>query len=102
MSTVELSETQRQILTAACERRGGLVLPAATTVKGGARKKVLGSMLSRGLVEEVPASPKHEIWRTAEDGTALTLKVTKAAYEAVGPKRKGRAAGAKTAPKQRA
>jgi hypothetical protein len=103
MSTVELSETQRQILTTACGRKGGYVLPADTTVKGGALKKVLGSMLTRGLVQEVPASGKQQVWRTGEDGTPLTLKVTKAAHEAVGTKlRKGRAApGAKATPTQR-
>jgi hypothetical protein len=102
MSTIELSETQRQILKTACERKGGYVLPADTTVKGGALNKVLGSMLTRGLVQEVPASGKHKVWRTEEDGTPLTLKVTKAAHEAVGSKlRKGRAAP-KAPPKHRA
>jgi hypothetical protein len=102
MSTIELSETQRQILTTACERKGGYVLPADTTVKGGALNKVLGSMLTRGLVQEVPASGKQQVSRTAEDGTALTLKVTKAAHEAVGTKRKVNAAAkAKASPKQR-
>jgi hypothetical protein len=103
MSTTELSDTQRQILKTACEGKGGYVLPAATTVKGGALKKVLGSMLARGLAQEVPASAKHEVWRTGEDGHPLTLKVTKAGHEAVGTKRKGKAAKPKNAaPKQRA
>jgi hypothetical protein len=99
MSTVELSETQRQILTTACGRKGGYA-----TVKGGALKKVLGSMLTRGVVQEVPASGKQQVWRTDDDGAAFTLKVTKAAHAAVGTKqRKGRAAPApKAAPKQRA
>jgi hypothetical protein len=103
MSNSELSETQRQILTTACGRKGGYVLPADTAVKGGALKKVLGSMLTRGLVQEVPASGKQQVWRTAEDGAAFTLKLTKAAHEAVGTKqRKGRAApAAKGGPEQR-
>jgi hypothetical protein len=102
MSTIEVSETQRQILTTACERRGGLVLPAATTVKGGALRKVIGSMLTRGFVQEVPASGKQEVWRTDEEGKPLTLKITKAAHEAVGTKRKAKTAKASKAPaKQR-
>jgi hypothetical protein len=94
MSTIEVSDTQRQILTTACGRRGGYVLPAATTVKGGALKKVLGSMLTRGLVKEVPASGKQEVWRRDDEGTPFTLKVTKDAHEAVGTKRKAKTAKA--------
>jgi hypothetical protein len=75
---MQLSETQRQILTTACQRKGGLVLPTTTKLKGGALKQVLTSLLKQGLVQEVPAGPKHETWRTGEDGTRLTLKVTKA------------------------
>jgi hypothetical protein len=102
MSTIELSDSERQILRTACARKGGYVLPADTTLTGGTLKKVLGSMLSRGLAQEVPASGKHEVWRTSEGGTALTLKVTKAAREAVGSKRKRTAAPAgKVTPKQR-
>jgi hypothetical protein len=88
VSTIELSDSQRQILAVACERKGGLVLPAATTAKGGALKKVVASMLSRGLVQEVTATSKQEVWRTSEDGTPVTLKVTKAGREAVGSTRK--------------
>jgi hypothetical protein len=97
------SATPGRFLTTACERKGGYVLPADTTVKGGALKKVLGSMLTRGLVQEVPAAGKQQVWRTDEEGTPLMLKVTKAAYEAVGTKqRKGRVApAAKGGPKQR-
>lgn len=103
MITIELSETQRQILVTACERKGGYLLPADTTVKGGALRKVLSSMLTRGLVQEVPASDKHEVWRTDDEGTPLTLKVTKAARQAVGTKPRVKAAAIVQAPpKQRA
>jgi Protein of unknown function (DUF3489) len=96
-TNIDLSDAQRQILTAACGRKGGLVLPAATALKGGALKKVLGSLLSRGLVEEAPASGKQEVWRTGEDGTAFTLKATRAARQALGldkPKRASKPARA--------
>src|SRR5688572_767790 len=44
----ELSETQRQILTTASGRKSGLVLPVASNLKGGALKKVLSALLTRG------------------------------------------------------
>lgn len=37
---------------------------------------MLGSLLARGLIQEVSASAKHAVWRKAENGTALSLKVT--------------------------
>jgi len=102
MSTTELSDTQRQVLVTACGRWGGYVLPADTTVKGGALKKVLGSMLTRGLVQEAPAG-KQQVWRMDESGMALTLKVTKAAHEAVGSQlRQTTAKVGQAAPTQRA
>ena len=36
MTTVQLSDSQRQILAGACERRGGWVLPLTVDLKGGA------------------------------------------------------------------
>jgi hypothetical protein len=87
----ELSETQRQILTTGSERKSGLVLPVTSNLKGGALKKVLSALLSRGAVEEVPtADPKQEVWRTNEESVALALKLTKAGREAVGGKGKAR------------
>ena len=83
-----LSETQRQILTIAAQRKGGLVVPVTSKLKGGALKKVLSALLSRGAIEEVPANGEQEVWRTNDDGVALTLKLAKAGREAVGTKRK--------------
>jgi hypothetical protein len=86
-----LSETQRQILTIAAQRKGGLVVPVTSKLQGGALKKVLSALLSRGAIEEVPANGEQEVWRTNDDGVALTLKLAKAGREAVGTKRKERA-----------
>src|SRR5947209_1561653 len=87
MTTQQLSDSQRQILVAACERRSGLVLPVATALRGGALAKVFGSLLSRGFVKEVRAAAKGEVWQTTEDGIAVTLKLTKAGSRAVGIER---------------
>jgi hypothetical protein len=84
----ELSETQRQILAAAAQRKGGLVLPVTSKLNGGALKKVLSALLARGAIEEVPAEGEQEVWRTNNEGVALTLKLTKAPRPASGSKRK--------------
>jgi hypothetical protein len=86
----DLSETQRQILTTASERKDGLVLPVTSNLKGGALKKVLTALLTRGAMEEVLAAPKQDVWRTDDEGVTLALKVTKTGCEAVGAKRKNR------------
>jgi hypothetical protein len=91
----ELSETQGQILAAAAQRKGGLVLPITSKLKGGALKKVLSALLTRGAIEEVPAAGEQGVWRTNDEGVALTLKLTKAGRTATGAKRK-------QAPKQQA
>src|SRR4051812_46006769 len=101
MTTVQLSDTQRQILITGCARRGGWVLPLTVDLKGGAVQIVLKSLLGKGLVEEVPASSKQPVWRTTDDGAPLALKATRAAYYALGivkarsrPKANGTAAKA--------
>jgi len=89
--TAELSAARRQILITACERKGGLVLPITSNLKGGALKKVLTALLTRGAIEEVLAAPKQDVWRTDDEGVTLALKVTKTGCEVVGAKRKNRA-----------
>ena len=69
----EFSETQRQILTTAAQRKSGVVLPVTSKLKGGALKKV-SALLTRGAIEEVPADDEQEVWRTNDEGVALTLK----------------------------
>ena len=83
-ATNKLSDTQRTILTTACERRGGRVLPLTAGLKGGAVPIVLKSLLSKGLIAEAPARGKNPVWRTSDEGVRLTLKVAKAAYAALG------------------
>lgn len=69
MIQIQLSDTQRAILSAACARDGGLVLPLPAHIKGGAVSKVIASLTAKGM---------------AEEGAAGTLVVTIAAFAALG------------------
>lgn len=93
----QLSDTQAVILSAACAREGGFLLPITAALKGGAVKMVLTSLIKKELAEEIPAEPDHPVWRENEDGTPLTLRATPAAYEALGM---GADTGADTAPEE--
>jgi hypothetical protein len=79
----KLSDTQLVILSAACHREGWLVLPLPAHLKGGAATKVVESLISKGLVEEVGAKPGEPVWRT-DEGCSTTLVLTDAAFEALG------------------
>ncbi len=80
----QLSDTQAVILSAACAREGGLVLPLTTSLTGGAISTVLSSLLKKGLIEPTVAEGGAPIWQEGEDGTPLTLRATPAAYAALG------------------
>ena len=79
-----LSDTQLAILTAACQRPNRLVLPLPDRLKGGAAQKVVGSLIDRGLIEEIAAKPGEPIWRAAENDHGTTLVATDAALAALG------------------
>ena len=84
MSTIQLSDTQAVILSAACARECGLVLPITASLKGAAVDMVLTSMIKKGLIEAIPAEVGIPVWREDEDGTPLMLVATAAAYMALG------------------
>ena len=79
----KLSDTQLVILTAACSRDDRLVLPLPASLKGGAAKKVVHSLISKGLVEEVPAGPDDAVWKGSDGDSRTTLRVTDAAFAAL-------------------
>jgi hypothetical protein len=81
---MSLSDTQAIILSTACAREGGFLLPLTAALKGGAVKMVLTSLIKKELAEEIPAEPGMPVWREDEDGTPLTLRATPAAYTALG------------------
>ena len=86
-----LSDTQAIILSAAAQRPDGNVLPLPGSLRGGAATKVVGALLSRGLIREhVVDSPRkadaamNTIWRNEPDGRGVLLLVTAAGLEAIG------------------
>ena len=78
-----LSETQRIVLTAACQHPGRQVLPFPEhlNLRGGSVTKVVDSLLAKGLIAEVPWQPGQRLWR---DGHQTTLVATDAAFATLG------------------
>ena len=87
----QLSDTQLIVLNIACQRQDRSIFPLPKSLRGGAVTKVIGSLLGKGLVEEVPARQVEfhpmlddVVWRETETGERLTLIVTDVAFEALG------------------
>ncbi len=90
----KLSDTQVIILSAAAQRSDGSVLPLPGSLRGGAATKVVGALLSRGLIrEQITASPRkadaalNTVWRNEDDGRGVLLLITPAGLEAIGVER---------------
>ncbi len=86
-----LSDTQLLILSAAAQRDDRNVLPLPGSLRGGAATKVVGALLSRGLIAETATDsqtkadpPLNRFWRNDEDDRAILLHVTNAGLAAVG------------------
>lgn len=79
-----LSDTQLVILSAACQRPDQNLLPLPAILKGGAAQKVIGSLIAKGLVEEVEAGRDNPIWRTDGNGLKFTLLATNTAFQTLG------------------
>jgi hypothetical protein len=80
----KLSDTQRVILSAACQRPDAFVFPVTLKLKGNAIGNVLKSLLTKGLLEEIPGRADDTIWRYDDEGAPLTLRATRTAFEALG------------------
>ena len=86
----KLSDTQAIILAKASQRPDGNILPLPGSLRGGAQAKVIGALLSRGLIAEKvtdrprPDAALNTIWRNDEDGRAVLLFITPAGLEAIG------------------
>ncbi len=81
---MKLSDTQLIILSAACARENGCLLPVSGNLNSNAASMVLHSLINKGLAEEFPASDDMPVWREAEDGASISLRATAAAYQALG------------------
>jgi hypothetical protein len=81
-----LTDTQSIILSAAAQRADHIALPLPTNLRGGAATKVVGTMLAKGLLEEVDADLRKRelIWRETGDGHGVTLVATEAGLDAIG------------------
>jgi hypothetical protein len=79
-----LSNTQLIVLSTACQRPDRSIYPLTTKLPGGAAAKVLGSLLNKNLVKEVPAKRADTIWREDKKRGRLTLRATPDAFKALG------------------
>src|SRR5690606_34479165 len=100
-----LSDTQLVILSAASQRDDGNVLPLPGSLRGGAATKVVGALLSRGLIAErvtdsiTEADPAlNRIWRNDEEGRAVLLHISDAGLAAIGVEPDDAPADGDTAP----
>jgi len=87
----QLSDTQLLILSAAAQRDDRNVLPLPGSLRGGAATKVVGALLSRGLIAETASDSQtkadaapNRIWRNDDDGGAILLHITDAGLAAIG------------------
>ena len=92
----KLSDTQLVILSAATQREDRNVLPLPGSLRGGAAAKVVGALLSRGLIAETTIASEtkadaalNRIWRNDEDGRAILLHITDAGRAAIGVEPEG-------------
>ena len=83
---VEITDTQRRILTAGAQRDGSLAMPLPKGLHGAVAKKVVGMLVERGFLEEVDANIRkgEPLWRETGDGHGTTLVVTEAGLVAIG------------------
>ena len=70
-----LTDTQLVLLSAASQREdGGIEL--APNLKGGAAHRVVGKLLSEGLIEEIPARGALPVWRRDDEQGAVALRIS--------------------------
>jgi hypothetical protein len=82
MSETKLTDTPLVILSAASQREDrAVVLPE--NLKGGAALKVVGKLLTQGLLEEVRASGSLPVWRRDGNEGQRALRITKAGLQAI-------------------
>jgi Protein of unknown function (DUF3489) len=88
MSPNKLTDTQLVLLSAAAQREDGAIDPAEGP-KGGFAKKAIGTLMTVGLVEEVPAGGMLPVWRRDNDRGPLALCITARGLAAIGVEKAG-------------
>jgi hypothetical protein len=77
-----LTDTQLVLLSAASQREdGGIEL--ARNLKGGAAHRVVGKLLSQGLIAEIPAGGALPVWRRDDEQGRLALRITRRGLAAI-------------------
>lgn len=84
MTQIQLSDAQAVILSTACAREDGAVIPVTASLKGGAVGNVCKSLLKQGLIEEIGATDLNTVWRHDEERGPITLRATSLAYSTLG------------------
>ena len=79
---MKLTDTQLVILSAASQRED-CAIELAPNLKGGAAHKVVGKLLTDGLVEEIQARGSLPVWRRDEDKGPLALRITQHGLAAI-------------------
>ena len=79
---MKLTDTQLVILSAASQR-GDCAIELAPNLKGGAARKVVGKLLSDGLIEEIEARGSFPVWRRDGDKGPLALRITQRGLAAI-------------------
>ena len=80
---MKLTDTQLVILSAASQRED-CAIELAPNLKGGAAHKVVGKLLTEGLIEEIQARGSLPVWRRDDDKGPLALRITRRGLAAIG------------------
>ena len=79
---MKLTDTQLVLLSKASQREDHAVqLPA--NLKGGAAQKMVGKLLSEGLLEEIRARGELPVWRRTDEEGPRALRITKRGLQAI-------------------
>ena len=83
MTSRKLTDTQLVLLSAAAQRQDG-VIELMGKPKPAVARKALITLLTEGLVEEVPVGGTLPVWRRDDDQGALALRITARGLTALG------------------
>ena len=83
MTPRKLTDTQLVLLSAAAQRQDG-VIELTGKPKPAVARNALITLLTEGLVEEVPAGSTLPVWRRDDDQGALALRITARGLTALG------------------
>ena len=79
---MKLTDTQLVLLSKASQREDHAVEPPAN-MKGGAAQKIVGKLLTEGLLEEIRARGELPVWRRTDEEGPRALRITKRGLQAI-------------------